>query len=43
MFGSDTGIRDATRGGELWKTNGTAAGTAIVIDLFPGPDWGVAD
>ena len=28
---------DPTHGYELWKTNGTAAGTALVKDLKPGP------
>ena len=27
---------DAVHGQELWKTDGTAAGTALVSDLFPG-------
>jgi ELWxxDGT repeat protein len=26
-------------GRELWKTDGTAAGTALVKDLYPGPAW----
>ncbi len=25
--------------GELWVTNGTAAGTTLVKDIFPGSDW----
>jgi len=26
---------------ELWKTDGTTAGTSLVRDLYPGPGWGV--
>ncbi|HEU4470052.1 MAG TPA: ELWxxDGT repeat protein, partial [Flavisolibacter sp.] len=29
---------DGINGFELWKTNGTAAGTSLVRDIFPGPD-----
>ena len=29
---------DGERGNELWKTDGTEAGTQIVKDIFPGPD-----
>jgi ELWxxDGT repeat protein len=29
---------DPEHGSELWRTDGTAAGTALVIDLNPGPD-----
>ena len=28
--------KDATHGNELWKSNGTAAGTSMVADLTPG-------
>src|SRR5579871_1300263 len=28
---------DPTHGRELWKTDGTAAGTTLVKDVFPGP------
>src|SRR4029453_8297673 len=28
---------DATSGQELWKSDGTAAGTVLVKDIFPGP------
>ncbi len=27
---------DGTNGGELWKTDGTAAGTVLVKDIYPG-------
>ena len=30
---------DGTTGVELWKSDGTVAGTAIVADIFPGTDW----
>jgi ELWxxDGT repeat protein len=29
---------DPDHGMELWKTNGTPAGTALVLDAVPGPD-----
>lgn len=29
-----------TQGGELWRTDGTSAGTFILRDFFPGPDDG---
>jgi ELWxxDGT repeat protein len=29
---------DPEHGAELWKTDGTAAGTALVSDVNPGPD-----
>ncbi|HEY4562404.1 MAG TPA: ELWxxDGT repeat protein, partial [Thermoanaerobaculia bacterium] len=29
---------DAEHGGELWRTDGTAAGTELVVDIDPGPD-----
>jgi ELWxxDGT repeat protein len=29
---------DAAHGVELWKTDGTQAGTALVLDAVPGPD-----
>ena len=28
--------RDATRGRELWRSDGTPEGTGIILDLFPG-------
>src|SRR5207237_738351 len=28
---------DAIHGNELWKSDGTAAGTVIVKDIYPGP------
>src|SRR5262249_45248093 len=31
---------DGVTGGELWKSNGTAAGTVLVKDIRPGPDFG---
>jgi ELWxxDGT repeat protein len=32
---------DGTRGYELWKTDGTTAGTVLVKDLFPGANSGL--
>ncbi|MDQ5859159.1 MAG: hypothetical protein M3542_12910 [Acidobacteriota bacterium] len=32
---------DAAHGGELWKTDGTAAGTTLVKDVRPGPDGSI--
>jgi ELWxxDGT repeat protein len=32
---------DRTHGVELWRTDGTAEGTTLVADLFPGPSNGV--
>lgn len=32
------GSSDPETGYELWKTDGTAAGTSLVVDLNPGPD-----
>jgi ELWxxDGT repeat protein len=29
---------DGTRGSELWRSDGSAAGTALVADINPGPD-----
>ncbi len=31
---------DSNRGGEIWKTDGTAAGTVLVKDIRPGPGSG---
>ncbi|HJZ55248.1 MAG TPA: ELWxxDGT repeat protein [Gemmataceae bacterium] len=31
--------RDNVHGRELWKTDGTAAGTALVKDINPGPGF----
>lgn len=33
---------DPASGRELWKSDGTAAGTVLVKDILPGPDWSVA-
>lgn len=30
----------ASQGQELWKTDGTTAGTEVIKDLYPGPGWG---
>src|SRR6516165_8365083 len=32
------GANDGIHGRELWKSNGTAAGTVLVKDINPGPD-----
>ena len=32
---------DGTKGNELWATDGTAKGTRLLVDLFPGPGSGV--
>ncbi|MCP4202408.1 MAG: hypothetical protein GY769_10810 [bacterium] len=29
-------------GRELWRSDGTSAGTKLVKDLVPGPDWGIS-
>ena len=30
---------DGVNGGELWKSDGTAAGTVLVKDIFPGAEF----
>src|SRR4029450_12078754 len=30
---------DEAHGAELWSSDGTAAGTRLVRDIDPGPDW----
>ena len=32
---------DPEHGRELWRTDGTAAGTVLLEDIWPGPDWGM--
>lgn len=34
---------DSVNGRELWKTDGTAAGTVLVKDIFPGTDSGLSN
>lgn len=31
---------DAAHGLEVWRTDGTSAGTSLVVDLYPGPNSG---
>jgi ELWxxDGT repeat protein len=31
--------RDPDHGNEVWATDGTTAGTRLVIDVYPGPTW----
>jgi ELWxxDGT repeat protein len=33
------GANDGTHGYELWRSNGTAAGTSLVSDIVPGPNY----
>ncbi len=35
--------RDDRHGQELWRSDGTAAGTTLVSDINPGPGYGLAD
>jgi ELWxxDGT repeat protein len=35
--------RDESHGRELWRTDGTEAGTVLVKDILPGPDDGMID
>ena len=35
------GAADLTHGHELWKTDGTEAGTVLVKDIFPGAEAGI--
>ena len=39
LFGASGGVAEGL-GIELWRTDGTAAGTMLVYDLLPGPDDG---
>ncbi|MFO0897433.1 MAG: ELWxxDGT repeat protein [Pirellulales bacterium] len=32
---------DPQHGRELWRTDGTAAGTVLLKDIWPGPNWGM--
>lgn len=33
---------DPLHGSELWRSDGTTAGTWMVKDIFPGPEWGTS-
>ncbi len=34
------GAEDGTNGNEPWMSDGTADGTILIKDIWPGPNWG---